>query len=207
MKNKWTGKIGNKAVKISLLVICVMVCLSSLAGAAQLSGIVFNENFQDQGINMKLQGMGLKTVFFFKAFVAGFYTNDMKQASLPAESSQRIEVEYFVNIPARKLSQFTVEQMKLNISPVEFGLIQKQIKLMAQYFVDLKPGDRFSLTYIPGTGTKFAHNGRLTGIIQGSLFARALFAVWIGQKPFDKQLKEQICGLSKEQQVHRKVDL
>ena len=195
MKSKWTGKIGNKAVKISLLVICVMVCLSSLAGAAQLSGIVFNENFQDQGINMKLQGMGLKTVFFFKAFVAGFYTNDMKQASLPAESSQRIEVEYFVNIPARKLSQFTVEQMKLNISPVEFGLIQKQIKLMAQYFVDLKPGDRFSLTYIPGTGTKFSHNGRLTGIIQGSLFARALFAVWIGQKPFDKQLKEQICGL------------
>jgi hypothetical protein len=72
--------------------------------------------------------------------------------------------------------------------------LKEMIQQMGEYFVDLKSGDRFSLTYIPGVGTKFAHNDQVTGIIKGLDFARALFSVWIGKKPFDTHLKEQVLG-------------
>ena len=68
---------------------------------------------------------------------------------------------------------------------------------MRKYFVDLKAGDRFSLTYIPAIGTKFEHNACLVGTIKGRAFARALFSVWIGQKPFDHELKDEVLGLGK----------
>ena len=170
---------------------------SSQLWAAEISGVRFAETYQDQGVVLKLRGTGLKTAFFFNAFAAGYYSADGANSYELARFPKRIEVEYFVNIPKRKLSAYTIEQMKENVSDTEFDQIRAQVKLMEDFFVDLKSGDRFSLTYLPGVGTKFAHNDQLTGIIQGEDFARALFAVWLGEKPFDRQLKTQICGEAK----------
>jgi len=65
---------------------------------------------------------------------------------------------------------------------------------MGKYFVDLNPGDRYSLSYIPGKGTKFYYNGKLQGVIPGKEFGRSLFAVWIGNKPFCSHLRYEILG-------------
>jgi hypothetical protein len=62
-------------------------------------------------------------------------------------------------------------------------------------YEDVKPGDRYSLTYIPGKGTKLALNGEHKGTIEGSEFAAALFSIWLGNKPIDKTFKKQILGL------------
>ncbi len=182
--------------KITALLIVLFIGLTAFSShAAEISSIKFNEIYEDNGIRMKLQGTGLKSVLFIRAFVAGYYSGTSDLTDPVGEFPKRIEVEYFVKIPAKKLNRFTIDQMKLNISESEFKNLDDQIKLMGQYFVDLKPGDRFALTYIPGTGTQFSHNGNLTGIIEGSEFAKALFSVWIGKKPFDINLKNQVLGL------------
>jgi hypothetical protein len=172
-----------------------MVFLPLRVQAAEINGVKFNQTYQDRMVTMTLKGTGLKTMLFFKAFVAGFYTNANDCAYDVADVSKRIEVEYFVSIPSKKLNDYTIERMKDNITSEEFRRISQQVKLMEHYFVDLKSGDRFSLTYIPGEGTQFAHNGKITGTIEGNEFARALFSVWVGEKPFDRQLKAQICGI------------
>ncbi|MEI7998346.1 MAG: chalcone isomerase family protein [Candidatus Omnitrophota bacterium] len=183
-----------KQAAFLLILLTVFICSS--VHAAEISGVNFNEFYQDQGINMRLQGTGLKTMLFFKAFVAGYYTNMVKESDPLGDFPKRIEVEYFVNISGRQLNNYTIERMKVNISKVQFDHIKEQVKIMGEYFVDLRVGDRFSLTYIPGVGTKFAHNGHLIGVIRDRDFARALFSVWIGEKPFDNQLKRQIIGLA-----------
>lgn len=182
-------------LKIRIFLTLTMIVLAVKVQAAEINGVKFDPTYQDRTVTMTLKGTGLKTMLFFKAFVAGFYTNVDQCAYDAAEASKRIEVEYFVSIPSKKLNDYTVERMKDNITPQEFLSINEQVRLMEKFFVDLKSGDRFSLTYIPGEGTKFAHNGKITGIIPGTDFARALFAVWVGEKPFDRQLKKQICGL------------
>jgi hypothetical protein len=182
---------------ISILIFFLAIGLSDFSShAAEISGVKFDDSYHDQGIRMRLQGTGLKTMLFFRAFVAGYYTNMAKATDPLGEIPKRIEVEYFVNIPGKKLNNYTIEQIKANISDDQFNQLKDKIKLMSEYFVDLKSGDRFSLTYIPGVGTKFAHNDQLTGIIEGSEFGKAIFSVWIGDKPFDSHLKQQVLGLN-----------
>jgi hypothetical protein len=183
-----------KTRKASFLLFFLLV--SSNTFAQQISGVWFNENYLDQGINMSLQGTGLKSLLFFRAFAAGFYKGQGDDLDVLGNYPKRIEVEYFVSIPRQKLNSFTIDIMKQNMSPADLEALKDEIKQMGIYFVDLKPGDRFSLTYIPSVGTKFAHNNQLVGIIKGQKFARALFSVWIGKKPFDSRLKEQVLGVN-----------
>ncbi len=202
MKNQIRTKITRK-IKVSGLAVLIL-CFSSLAQANPVAGVAFSQQYTDEGITMELQGTGLKTLVLFKAFAAGFYQEKSFQKDILGEVSKRIEVEYFVNIPGEKLNAYTLERMKVNVSEDELNDINAEIKMMGNYFVDLKKGDRFSLTYIPGVGTKFAHNGKETGVIEGQQFAKALFSVWIGEKPFDQKLKNQILGLENEIQMTNK---
>lgn len=156
----------------------------------------FSEVIEKSNYTFKLQGTGYRRFLFMKAFDAAFYTTEgVSQEKILTDVPKYLEVEYHVGIPARSLADYTVTHMKLNISKEEFLSLKEQIVLMGEYFVDLKANDRFSLVYIPGIGTQFAHNGRLTGVIPGELFGRALFSVWIGDKPFDPNLKRKVLGL------------
>ena len=156
------------------IIILMLVLISGNVQAAEIAGVKFNPIYQDHGAAMMLQGTGLKSVFFIKAFAAGFYKGEGANTDLLGNFPKRIEVQYFVNIPGAKLNNFTINTMKDNVSKEELEAISGKVKEMGQYFVDLKPGDRFALTYIPNIGTQFTHNGHLTGIVEGLDFARAL---------------------------------
>lgn len=186
----------NKKFKIqnTAMLLAIALIISSPAFATEVSGVTFQARIMDEGVDMQLKGTSLKRVVFFKAFVAAFYEGFDNSNALLGEAPKRIEVEYFVNIPAAKMQNFTIDSMKDNITEEEFEALANEIESMGRYFVDLKPGDRYSLTYVPGFGTKFAYNGELTGIIEGKDFQKALFSVWIGEKPFDQEIKKEILG-------------
>ncbi len=178
----------------------LIVSLLGPVHAAQIAGVTFGDHYHADYIIMPLQGTGIKNVMFFKAFVAGYYTDIKSQPDDLGEFPKRIEVEYFVNIPGSKLNNYTIDRMKYNVSSQELAELKPEIELMGKYFVDLKPGDRFALTYLPGIGTQFEYRGNITGTIEGSRFAKALFSVWIGEKPFDESLKLAIMGAAKGQE-------
>lgn len=191
---------------IQMLAVLVMTAFAlPQAQAAEVAGVLFKDAYQDQGEHMVLQGTGLKNVLFIKAFAAGFYKAVDANPDLLGNYPKRIEVEYFVHIPARKLTRFTIDTMKDNVDAATMDRLADEIKMMGRYFVDLKPGDRFALTYIPDVGTQFSHNDRLVGTIKGYDFAKALFSVWIGEKPFDGHLKKQVIGLSDPHPTKSKV--
>lgn len=183
------------------LILSVLFLYFPILHAAEISGITFSDHYHSDQLILPLQGLGVKNVMFFKAFVAAYYTNKNSEPDALGEYSKRIEVEYFVNIPGKKLNAYTLDRMKYNVRDQEMQELKPELALMEKYFVDLKPGDRFALTYEPGMGTKFEYRGRLVGIVDGASFAKALFSVWIGEKPFDEQLKAQILGSGQQQIV------
>ena len=66
--------------------------------------------------------------------------------------------------------------------------------LFNAFYEDVKPGDRYALTYLPGLGTELALNGKRLGVIEGADFGAALFSIWFGDQPFDAALKGQLLG-------------
>ena len=125
---------------IQMLAVLVMTAFAlPQAQAAEVAGVLFKDAYQDQGEHMVLQGTGLKNVLFIKAFAAGFYKAVDANPDLLGNYPKRIEVEYFVHIPARKLTRFTIDTMKDNVDAATMERLAEQIKMMGRYFVDLKP--------------------------------------------------------------------
>lgn len=183
-----------KTNTISAILMAAVVISPSSAYAAANSDAGFSEFYLDEKVSMRLQGEGTKSVVYHKVFKAAYYKDTFSDTQILGMFPKRIEIEYFVNIPGRKVNRYTVARMKENTTKQEYKEISERVDIMNEFFVDLKPGDRYSLTFIPGVGTEFAYNNELVGVISGSDFAKALFAVWVGDKPFDKRLKNKILG-------------
>jgi nicotinate-nucleotide pyrophosphorylase len=82
-----------------------------------------------------------------------------------------------------------------NIDTQTFQRIRPQIDHHNSLYEDVQPGDRYSLTYIPGRGTELALNGKIKGIIKGADFASALFSMWLGKFPMNEPFKKQLLRL------------
>ncbi|MGB0368446.1 MAG: chalcone isomerase family protein, partial [Flavobacteriales bacterium] len=59
---------------------------------------------------------------------------------------------------------------------------------------EIVEGNVFDIIYVPGTGVESYKNGQLEGTIEGMDFKKALFGIWLGEKPADGDLKEAMLG-------------
>ena len=182
------------AVATMSLITCFLFIVFS-SEAAELHGKTFNDRIELHNTVFALKGLGVKSYLFVKVFVAGFYIEEnLKTQDALVDVPKRLEVVYFYKIPGAKLAAETRRRIMLNTNQQEFSEIKDRVNLMNSYFVDLKPGDRYALTYIPNKGTYFTYNEKLIGKIEGKDFAKALFAVWIGKEPISQSLKESLLG-------------
>ncbi len=185
-------------MKIFLGIVLCFSVLSGFVGPAEAEkklGQEFAQRLEAANTRFVLQGLGAKSYLLIKVLVAGFYLGEgFLLSPADADVPKRIEVAYFYPVPGRKLAVETRKRIILNTSREEFRGIQDRVDQMDAYFVDLRPGDRYALTYVPGQGTQFSYNQQQVGVIPGYDFAKALFAVWIGDKPLSPQLKADLLG-------------
>jgi hypothetical protein len=71
--------------------------------------------------------------------------------------------------------------------------LKDRIKKFGALIPDLKKGDRLVFIYRPGQ-LEVQANSKTAGLIDGKDFADALFRVWLGPKPSDKDLKAGLLG-------------
>ena len=179
-----------------LLAFILCAGLISSASAAELYGKKFKDKFEVKSTAFELKGLGLKTYFMIRVFVAGLYLGEgVKTTDALKDVPKRLEVAYFIKIPGKKLAVETRRRIKLNTTPEEYKKIKNRVDVMDGFFVDLKAGDRYILTYVPSVGTSFSYNDKTVGTIKGADFARALFAIWLGQNPISPALKDKLLGI------------
>ena len=82
--------------------------------------------------------------------------------------------------------------LERNQTPAELARLQGRIDRINTTYKDVKAGDRYSLTYLPGRGTELALNGTPLLTIEGADFAAAYFGIWLGREPIDEKLKRDL---------------
>jgi hypothetical protein len=82
-----------------------------------------------------------------------------------------------------------------NLSREQMEAIDQGAKTLYSLYRDVKPGDRYSFTYIPGIGSQIALNGKILGTISGLDFAHGMLSIWLGPNPLDQTLKKALLGL------------
>lgn len=171
---------------------------SSLSQAAEIEGVIFPDRYDIHGTPLILNGVGLlRYRIVFKGYVAALYLGEGVQPShVLTDVPKRLELAYFWAIAGPDFGKAADALLKDNVSTATLTRLQPRIDRLHALYEDVKPGDRYSLTYIPGLGTELALNGRVKGTIEGADFAAAYFAIWLGPKPLSASLKAQLLAPS-----------
>ena len=188
---------NRKKTKRYLAIATIFLLLSGPSSAALVEDILFDDLYSAGNVELKIRGTGvLRYMVFVKAYVGGLYLpEDVSSDDALSEVPKRLEVEYFHAIKGKDFGPATRKMIAKNVDDITFQRLEPKIELHSRMYEDVKPGDRYSLTYIPGKGTELALNGEPKGTIEGFEFAAALFSIWLGENPIDKSFKKQILGL------------
>ncbi len=166
--------------------------------AKDIEGVRFADEVRAGTVAMRLHDVGLlRYRYVIKAYVAALYLGDGARANdVLADVPKRLEIEYFYTIKADGFANATNEGIAANVSTDTVAKLRARIDKLNTLYRDVKPGDRYALTYVPGVGTELALNGSPLGTIEGADFGAAVFAIWLGPKALDASLKTQLLGRS-----------
>ena len=168
------------------------------AGAASAGEVEFATHYEWNGTPLRLNGAGvLRYRVFIKGYAAALYLGDGVDPDQSLDDvPRRLEIEYLWSIPADAFARVTVAEISGNVDAPTLARLRPSIDQLNALYTDVQPGDRYSLTYVPGVGTELALNGRPRGLIEGAEFSAALFAIWIGPKPVDESLRKKLLASS-----------
>jgi hypothetical protein len=78
-----------------------------------------------------------------------------------------------------------------NIEP-----ISAEVEAFINVFkAQINDGDIFDFIYLPGTGVEIYKNTEKVSLVEGLAFKKALFGIWLCDKPAQKSLKKDMLGL------------
>lgn len=168
------------------------------AQAAEIEGVSFPETTEWRDTALVLHGTGLMRYrYVIKAYVAALYLGERVDAEdVLDDVPRRLEIEYFWGIPAEAFARVTFEGIARNRGEAAAERMREAIDALSRLYADVAPGDRYALTYVPGVGTELSLNGVPRGVVEGAEFSSALFAIWLGEQPFDEALREQLLRSS-----------
>jgi hypothetical protein len=151
-----------------------------------------------QGANTSLVQRGAanyKFMGFINVFEAEFF-DDPQHRKRPALDAvpKCLVLQYKRNFTAEQFRAVTIEGIEKNVSPATLKALRPAIDRFNLLYRDVAPGDRYSLTFVPGEGTVLAYNGAPRGRIEGDDFAAALFAIWLGRNSMDDDLTNELLG-------------
>jgi hypothetical protein len=184
-----------KLLPLFLLLFCVSV------KAAELDGVRVEDQTRVGGQTLHLNGLALRTRFFFKVYVAGLYlplkTQDGPLA-IAMPGNKRMMLVMLRDVDADSFSKSLRAALDDSNSPAELERLKPQIDTLfaaIERIGEAKKGTTIVLDFAPPAGTSLAVNGKLEmKPVEGDDFFAALLRIWLGEGPVAAQMKKALLG-------------
>ncbi len=173
--------------------------VAALPALANLRGVAFPEQIRRGETVLELRNASLlRYRYVFDVYVAGLYLEPDATVDrlLDPAVARRLEIHYLRGFRADQFRRSALDGVRRNVPPDEFERLRPELDAFNALFRDVQAGDRYALTYLPGSGTELSLNGESLGRVPGGELARALFSIWFGPDPFDAELKRELLGPS-----------
>ena len=171
------------------------------AGAATLEGQNFEERIRLVNRELRLNGLGVRTVFIIKGYVAGLYLNEKATilqdvAAMPGP--KRLQLRMLRSAGPDDFNSALVAGIRKNSSEAELAQLNERIGQLERTIKTIGltvAGDVINLDYVPDVGTTLAVNGvsKGTAIVGGDFFT-AVLGIFVGDNPVDARLKQGLLG-------------
>jgi len=164
--------------------------------AGTLANVNLPDTVQAGSTTLVLNGMGLRTKYMVKVYVAGLYLAQKSSdppSLLKADAPKRIVMHFVRDVSKSQIADGFTESFENN-TPDAAKTLKPEIDRLFSALESVKDGDEVVFTYLPGTGTSLAIAGKDKLTIAGPAFGEMLFSVWLGPKPPNAALKKGILG-------------
>jgi Chalcone isomerase-like len=181
---------------ISLSAILLMLSSTLTLDAASLAGANLPDTATVGGKPLVLNGLGVRTEFMVKIYVAGLYLEQKStdaDAIIKTDAPKRIVMHFLHDASKKQLTDAFSESFNDN-SPQSGATAKTEIDKFLGALQPLKVGDEMVFTYLPATGTIANINGTDKVTISGQAFSQVLLSVWFGPKPPTASLKKGMLG-------------
>lgn len=157
-----------------------------------------------EGVDLVLNGAGLREILFFDVYVAALYLPHKlgdPHVVLRGDLPRRLRISLLRDMDADRDLQRLLGGMKDNNTPEALAAIHAQVEHFLRLIRAMGKVDKGSvilLDYLPDTGTRVWLNRRLLGTVPGEDFNRCVMKIWLGDRPIQKSLKRALLGETKE---------
>jgi hypothetical protein len=183
------------------LLLIAVAALGSYTASAQMTveGVTVEKNLTVDGKELILNGAGLREKFVFDLYVGGLYTTAKSTNGttlVNADQPMAITLDIVSKLVTQdKMIESITEGFESSATSAERKALKPKIKKFIGFFnEEIVKGNEFQISYVPGKGTMAHKNGKYLGTIEGLDFKKALFGIWLGKNPADKDLKSGMLG-------------
>lgn len=169
--------------------------LATSAHAGQHSGVTLPDQLEVAGQTLVLNGMGLRKVAIIKVYVAGLYVpaRTKDAAAILAATPRAIRMELVRDVDKGRLTNGFREGLVKN-GGAKVAPHQADVDKFLAMFGDQKKGAQIVLADAAAGGLTVTIDGKERGTIGNREFADLVFAIWLGPKPPNEDLKKGLLG-------------
>ena len=182
------------ALLLTVLVFLVGPTFNLHAGS--LAGVTLPDTEEAGGKTLVLNGMGIRTKYMVKVYVAGLYLEQKSSdpnAIMKSDTPKRIVMHFVHGASKSQMADAFSDGFNDN-APDAVKTMKPDIDKLIGALDAINSGDEMVFTYVPGTGSTLAINGKDKVTIAGQPFAQALLSVWLGPKPPTADVKKGMLG-------------
>ena len=184
--------------KVIFLLALFVVSSLSILYATDSAKVVISPTTTCANQELQLNGFGDRKKFFIKLYVASLYVQEkLTDGGLFLEMTQASCMRLNITsskITSEKMIKATREGFD-NSTQGNTAPIEKEITAFLSWLEQpIKKGDEFEFSFTPHNVTHVAKNGIALGTIESKEFSAALFGIWLGDMPAQKDLKDKLLG-------------
>ncbi|MCV9931384.1 chalcone isomerase family protein [Flavobacterium sp. LS1R47] len=164
-----------------------------------IEGVMVPRTIEFQNKTLSLNGAGGRSMMWSDIYVQALYLSQLSQDAkfiIDSDTEMAIRIEITSSmVSSKKLTKAMDDNFKKTAGD-NLNVLQPRIEELKYYLSDdITKKDVFKLIYSPNDSSVWVYkNNQLKGKIQGFDFKKALFSIWLAEKPTDEKLKNQLLG-------------
>ena len=164
-------------------------------------GEAFERSALVSGNELRLNGLGVRQVAWFKAYLAALYLSQPASTAaqaMAAPAAKRIHLRMLHDVPAVEFSKAVRKGMERNVAAGQASVLQERMERFVKQIDALgkvRKRDAVDLDYDPARGLVMSINGATQGEpIAGDDFYAALLRSFVGSVPYDEKMRDGLLG-------------
>ncbi len=176
-----------------------LIALSGYSQTTEISDVALDNTVSINGSSLMLNGGGLREKLWIDLYVGALYvTNKTNDAAKVMSADEPMNIRLHIVstlITSEKMIGAVDDGFDKSAGDKRSSLEPRIDMFKSAFKEEIKEGDVYDISWLPGTGTVIYKNGSKVSTIEGLDFKTALYGIWFCDDPADDDLKEGMLGL------------